>query len=168
MLKASPRKIKSAPKSLRIAVGAVLIVSLIVAGFWTYISADKQSTGRLDAILTISDETREPIDTYKLETVSTVADAARGLSGRSGLDAGTGMLFSFPQLAERCMWMNDMRFSIDIIWLDTDKRVTSIAPDLSPESFLQPYCAQAQYVVELPAGSAAKQGLRVGQVVDLR
>ena len=66
------------------------------------------------------------------------------------------------------MWMKDMHFNIDIIWLNESTRITSIAPDLSPSTYPQTYCADAKYVVELPAGEAARQGLRVGQTVKLQ
>jgi hypothetical protein len=89
----------------------------------------------------------------------------KGLSGRSGLAAGTGMLFSYEDSSEHCMWMKDMKFNIDIVWFDDSQRITSIVPDLPPDTYPQSYCARGKTVLELPAGTAAKHGLRVGQII---
>ncbi len=104
---------------------------------------------------------------YTMETVVDAADQVKGLSGRTKLPPGDGMLFKYPNLQQRCMWMKDMNFNLDIVWLDASKRVTSITPNLSPASYPQSYCADAQYVIELNAGETAKHNLRLGQVVML-
>jgi hypothetical protein len=103
--------------------------------------------------------------TYNLEIVTDSAGQAKGLSGRTSLGKRAGMLFSYGDLQQRCIWMKDMHFSLDIIWFDASHRVTSIVPNLSPSTYPQSYCANAQYVVELNAGEVAQHGLRPGQVV---
>lgn len=168
MPKANLKKIKSALSPYLIAAVIALLCLGGVAGYLLLRAGGSHQNGSAPTTkLMIPNGTRGPARTYTLETVSTAADQARGLSGRRGLDASTGMLFSYPNVAERCIWMKDMRFNIDIIWLDDTNRVSSIVADLSPKSYPQNYCADAKYVVELPAGAAAEQGLRVGQVVKL-
>jgi uncharacterized membrane protein (UPF0127 family) len=78
------------------------------------------------------------------------------------------MLFTFPgEREERCIWMKDMKFTIDVLWLDRNKRIVSAIANLTPASYPQKYCASAAYIVELPAGTIRGQGLRTGQTVSL-
>jgi hypothetical protein len=97
------------------------------------------------------------------------SDSARqaGLSGRKSLAAHAGMLFSYPSSAVRCYWMKDMNFSLDIIWLNTLKRIEYIQTDASPKSYPQQYCPHqpARYVIELNAGTAQSVGLHNGQLL---
>jgi len=76
------------------------------------------------------------------------------------------MIFPYDKESEQCLWMKDMLFSVDIIWVGADKQVTSIKPNLSPDTYPDSFCAQAQYVIELPAGEASKSNLRIGQKLN--
>jgi uncharacterized protein len=93
----------------------------------------------------------------------------RGLGGRTSLDAGHGMVFPYSGPGQRCFWMKDMTFSIDIIWLDTAKKVGHIEKNLSPDTYPQSYCpdVDAQYVVELQAGASDKLGIVPGDTLAL-
>ncbi len=108
--------------------------------------------------------------TIKLERVKGSIDLTNGLSGRESLDEDSGMLFDYEGggVTQRCMWMKDMQFDLDIIWLDSDYRVTSIIPNLTPATYPQSYCANAQYVVEIAAGQAAARGVRIGQLIPIK
>jgi len=107
------------------------------------------------------------------EFVALVSDSDRfreeGLSGRSGLKPGEAMLFIFDTPDFLGFWMKDMRFSIDMLWLDADKRVVSSEKDVSPATYPQIFypTTLAQYVVELPAGTLASLGVRSGDVVSI-
>lgn len=103
----------------------------------------------------------------------TIADTdesrEKGLGGRDGLTSDEGMLFVFPDDGQRLFWMKDMRFSIDILWLDSRGRVLFIAPAVSPESFPATFgpTVPSRYVLELPANFAKNNGISVGSAVDL-
>ncbi len=75
------------------------------------------------------------------------------------------MLFVFEGVAVQCFWMKDMHFSIDIIWLDAEKRVVHIEKDVSPETYPRTFCPSkpAKYVIELSAGEASRSSIRPGQ-----
>ena len=45
-------------------------------------------------------------------------ERSQGLSGRPNLAAGTGMLFVFEQAGSYAFWMKDMRFPLDMVWID--------------------------------------------------
>jgi uncharacterized membrane protein (UPF0127 family) len=101
--------------------------------------------------------------TYQLETASTAAAKEQGLSGRAGMPVNHGMVFTYAVSGQQCFWMKDMRFSLDMIWLDSAHKIVKITPDLAPKTYPANYCALAQYVVELNAGQAAQAGLQLGQ-----
>lgn len=130
------------------------VVILAVAGAVSIFSANPKPALRLNQI------------TYALEIVYTTAAQQKGLSGRAGLTANTGMLFRYDTSAERCFWMKGMKFNIDIIWADASRRVTRIEAGLSPNTYPQSYCAEAQYVIELNAGEAVRNGLKMGDKLD--
>ena len=103
---------------------------------------------------------------YQLEVASTPAAQQQGLSGRDQIAGDKGMLFTYPKLDDHCMWMKDMKFDIDIIWLNAEKRIVSIVPDAKPSSYPQTYCAKSKYVIELQAGQTTARGLRVGGTME--
>jgi len=106
---------------------------------------------------------------FTLDVADTAGKQHLGLGQRTSLEIGEGMIFVYPKPGERCFWMKDMRFSIDIIWLDADKKVIHVEPSLSPDTYPQTYCPKegAQYVLELGAGTAGSVGLKVGDIAVL-
>lgn len=90
----------------------------------------------------------------KVEVAATEAAREQGLSGRAGLEAGHGMLFIFPESGLYGFWMKDMKFPIDVVWLDEDKKVIDIARNLQPSSFPQVFYppVPVKYVLETNPG----------------
>ena len=105
---------------------------------------------------------------YTLEIADTDLLREKGLSYRPSLDTHTGMLFVFTVPGTLKFWMKDMNFPIDMIWLDADKKVVHIEHSLSPSTYPQSFGPEipTQYVIEIPAGEAAKVGLTVGDIVS--
>lgn len=98
----------------------------------------------------------------------TEASRQQGLSGTKPLGENEAMLFVYDFPTRPGIWMKDMNYSLDIVWLDETKKVIYIERDVSPETYPRVFLPQtdAQYVIELPAGFASKHGLRLGQVVN--
>lgn len=112
--------------------------------------------------------------TVRAEVARTLAERRQGLSGREGLAEGTGVLFVFPMLDQHRIWMKDMRFSIDIVWIaggvivDTHEHLPVPPPGADPASL--PYFnprPQALLALELPAGTVAAHGLIHGRQVRI-
>lgn len=102
----------------------------------------------------------------KLEIVDTEDKRQQGLSGR-GLITG-GMLFVFDDVSQdHCMWMEDMNFAIDIIWLDESKTVVDLKQSITPATYPASFCPsqKALYVIELGAGEAAINRVAVGDTL---
>lgn len=106
---------------------------------------------------------------YTLEIVASKAAQTKGLGGRENLAQERGMIFVFEKPDKQCFWMKDMQFAIDIIWLDSAKKVTSVVPNVSPDSYPMQYCGDAttKYVIELNAGEAKRAGITLGSVLQL-
>lgn len=87
-----------------------------------------------------------------------------GLSGRQKLRDGEGMLFVYESEQELGFWMKDMEFAIDIIWINSHKRVLGVERSVSPETFPYVYrpSSPAQYVLEVSAGYAQLNNINEG------
>ncbi len=100
----------------------------------------------------------------KIELADTELKRQQGLSGRDKLAEDTGMLFIFDEPKTYGFWMKDMRFAIDIIWLDSNWQVIGLSQNISPStypiSFYPP--KPAQYVLEVNAGWVAQNNIATG------
>ena len=87
-----------------------------------------------------------------------------GLSGVAGLKNDEAMLFVFPQEGLWGFWMKDMQFSIDIVWLDKEKKVVSFEKNVSPDTFPKTFFPKtnAMYVVEFIEGTVEKNKVHIG------
>lgn len=153
---------------------ALVFVSALFVGSYFYYSIsnqreDEQFTqfGTYDACLA-SPQSLSVDSCIQVEIVNNQRELIRGLSGREKLEGGTGMLFDFGSPGRRCMWMNEMKFGLDMVWLDNQKRITAVEESVLPESFPELFCGgdKDRYVLEINEGEVAKQGLSVGQYVD--
>ena len=96
---------------------------------------------------------------------ATPEEQRQGLSGRTGLDTDQAMLFTFDTPGEQCFWMKDMLFSIDMVWLGSDKKINTIESNVSPSTYPdQNFCPDqpAQYVLEFAAGTAETNKWQTG------
>ncbi len=99
-----------------------------------------------------------------VEVADTIVKQVRGLSGRQPLKENEGMLFAYENPRVLSFWMRDMRFPIDIIWIDEGRDIVGIASNLSPDTFPQTFSSAVpvQYVLEVPAGWAELHGVAIG------
>ena len=104
-----------------------------------------------------------------VEIAQTEEERTRGLSGRNSLGTVQGLLLVFPTNDYHGIWMKEMKFSIDIIWISDDLRVVHIEQDVSPQSFPKVFESpeQARYVLEMKAQSTSLLGIGVGNKVEL-
>lgn len=103
--------------------------------------------------------------TFQIEVAVSPAAIVQGLSGRPNLEEGAGMLFIFSGVSRQSMWMIDMKFHLDIVWLDESFIVVHITYNTPP-------CANAQncpsyssvrrvkYAIEMTAGAAEAYGFK--------
>ena len=83
----------------------------------------------------------------------------RGLMGVADLPAGQGVLFP----GTSSVHTHFMRFPIDVVFLDDERRVVAIRPKLRPWRFAS--AKGARSVLELAAGECARVGLAKGDAL---
>lgn len=88
---------------------------------------------------------------------------ASGLMFVEDLEENEGMLFIFPEEAQRVFWMKNTKISLDIIYLDKNFKVVSFYQSTKPDQIEQVYPSNkpSQYVIEVEAGWALKSGLEI-------
>lgn len=97
----------------------------------------------------------------------------QGLSGIQQLSRDEGMLFVFPYSGQHGIWMEDMNFALDILWLDEEGTVVDMiesAPVPSADDEKLPIYHNvdpAKYVLEAAAGTVRTAGIEVGERVIL-
>jgi poly-gamma-glutamate capsule biosynthesis protein CapA/YwtB (metallophosphatase superfamily)/uncharacterized membrane protein (UPF0127 family) len=106
----------------------------------------------------------------RAELATTEAEQLQGLSGRPLLAANTGMLFVFQNSADWGIWMKDMNFPIDVLWVTNGLKVSDIVENMLPSSYPNIYTSHVptKYVLEVPAGTVKEYGITVGQSTILK
>lgn len=109
--------------------------------------------------------------TLVAEIADTDKKRSTGLSGRESLEEGSGILFVFDKASDHSFWMKDMKFPIDIIWIN-NKKVIDISHQIQPEEkdprFLRIYkpVRDAKFVLEVNSGYARKNNIKIGDTVQ--
>ena len=93
---------------------------------------------------------------YKIEFAKTYSQQELGLSERPCFPKDGALVFLFPTDDTFGIWMKDMKFAIDVLWLDKDKKVVHIVENMDPKSYPTVYYppTDARYVIEVNAGQA--------------
>ena len=105
-----------------------------------------------------------------VEVSDTPEKRSLGLGKRDKLKKGWGMLFVFEKRIPHSFWMKNMRFPIDIIWLD-NQRIVELAENVPPPQegespkVMEPRLP-SNFVLELESGRARALGLKVGQMLS--
>jgi len=158
----------------------ILIILVIIAGVSAALivgdTKPKKSTGvtqntgcgpyRHDGELTIN-RTRIFVEATKSQ-----AEFTKGLGGRPCIPDDQGMFFAFQNPGQYKFWMKDMKFPIDILWINTEHRVAGIELNVSPSTYHSKYPFfendqdhPAQYVLELKANKARDLKVDLGTPV---
>ncbi len=99
--------------------------------------------------------------TLQVQIADTKPLQTRGLMFQEKLPYDQGMLFIFEGDDTRSMWMLNMQFALDLIWIDSDGKVVYIEKDAQPcKSALETMACTftngngkpAKYVLEVTSG----------------
>ncbi len=99
------------------------------------------------------------------ETAKTDSERAVGLSNRSELAENGGMIFYFENSSiNNCFWMKDTLIPLDMIFLDSSKKIVTIHQNVSPSTYPDNFCpdTESAYGLEINPGKSQEYGLRVG------
>jgi uncharacterized membrane protein (UPF0127 family) len=115
-----------------------------------------------------------------IEIASTSEKQEKGLSGKSKLMEFVrdqkirteGMLFIFDKSKILNFWMKDMKFDLDIIWLDENLKIVHVEKNALASSYDKQNPANstiysngnnlAKYVLEINSGLSSKLNLKIG------
>lgn len=105
-----------------------------------------------------------------VDIAATSAEREVGLGNRAPLTENQGMLFLFDTSDYHTFWMKDMRFAIDIIWLQDDTVVyieKNARPQPSQEALkLFKPTQKANKVLEVRSGWANQNNLKIGDRIS--
>ena len=96
-----------------------------------------------------------------------------GLMHRKNLKKNEGMLFITTKESKYGIWMLNMKFSIDIIWLDANGRIVDIKENAEPSHFVfssetfKPKF-KAKYILEINSGASKSIGISIGSIINLQ
>lgn len=170
----------------------VLLLGLVLGGAWIYLSVkqeqqrviDDVADGKYQTPVATSTETspenwqalypntvsiRIKEATVYASVADTLPERMQGLSDTPFLPDNVVKLFAFGSPGEHSIWMKDMNYPLDIIWLDEDGTIVHIEPSVSPDSYPNSYApsSPALYVIETNAGFTASNSIAVGDKVAL-
>jgi uncharacterized protein len=103
-----------------------------------------------------------------VEIVATEEARSQGLSGRTEMTT-SGMLFVFDTNDYHGIWMKDMLFPIDIIWIDENLTVVGIESSVQPNSYPKTFrpSVPVRYAIETEDRYTETFLIRVGDKVRL-
>ena len=104
---------------------------------------------------------------FQVEVMREEADRAQGLMYRRSLAPDRGMLFDFGRVEPVSMWMKNTYLSLDMLFIRPDGTIARIAADTEPLSTRTISSGEpVNGVLELPAGTAARLGIKAGDRVE--
>lgn len=110
---------------------------------------------------------------YNLYISKTSQQLEKGLARFDEIKDNEGMIFIFDTPGTYSFWMKDMKFNIDIIFLDENKKVVNIFPNVKFDTYKSPYDYEnfkpdyeSKYVIELKEGEIKANGIKVGDMVE--
>ena len=148
-----------------IKVAVVMLIIIIILTAVSIITAPKKIIGTPQACF-------KHDMCFNLAIARTPQEQETGLSNYTTLDKDAAMLFIFEKPEIIRMWMKDMKFPIDMFWLDTNNRIVHIEKSVEPcrpndcPVYEPEY--QAIYVIETRAGFAKDNNQFDGDTVELK
>lgn len=171
----------------------LILFALIGGGAWIYFSVKYKQKEINDAVargdyeIPMTDARQEqmgkdgdwhqyyhdliPITIGATSVQASVADSIvekiKGLSDTPLLPVGIVKLFAFNEESEHAMWMKDMKYPLDIIWVSKKGVIVHIEENLSPDSYPKSFESSkpSWYVIEANAGFVASSSIKLGDTV---
>lgn len=143
----------------------ILTLSLVLfsCSFLFYVTGGEKATDFDNSHLIIG------TTSFDLIIADDEMERIKGLSGRESILANQVMLFVFPNIDFHGIWMKDMNFSIDIVWLDQNFRVSDLKQEISPETFPEVFKpkTKSRYVLEFPAETLKNLQINIGDEIKM-
>ncbi len=151
---------------------------LMIAGFLGYSRTieQKEAAGQCTIETYAPDATFPDVSGFEPKKVCVEFEWARttdeqkvGLSKYETYDDVKGMIFAYETPVQACIWMKNMKFPIDIVWVNSEREIVKIEVNVSPKTYPTTFCSEepAKYVLELNQYVSEYAGLKVGQLLPL-
>lgn len=150
---------------------AIMVVVALQA--YKYLSARdvagfNRNLENYNAKLQIYDHESKKIASFKIAIANTEERRMYGLMFLDKLPKEYGMLFPFNHSQEVLMWMKNTEIPLDMIFIDADYEIATIAENAKPGSLdLISSRREVKYVLEVNAGMAKELGIEVKQKVQI-
>jgi uncharacterized membrane protein (UPF0127 family) len=119
----------------------------------------------------IKNITRKKILVRKIEFADSIGKKTKGLMFRDSLAKDAGLLMTFDLERKHEIWMFGMRFPIDIVFIDSAKRIVDIKHSVRPMG-RNPFTWRiyrpkkpCRYVLEVNAGLTRRTGTEMGDTL---
>jgi uncharacterized membrane protein (UPF0127 family) len=148
----------------------IVFIGIIFAVFITFIFIqfkpldNNASTANTAQKVTIKDQT------FKVSIAKTEEEKQKGLSGLDSLRLDEGKLFLFEKPDTYAFWMKDMKFPIDIIFINGTKIVSiteNAKPVKSGELPIYQPTGPSDKALEINAGLSKKYNFKQGDTVTI-
>ena len=176
--KKAPAQLKNQSKSdkvLKLSLSRIVILILVLAlvSFFVFNNFLKNNepemkyyTFKKEGELTFSDSLGNAKVKIDLEIADNDYERQLGLMNRNSMEETQGMLFIFSYERLQSFWMRNTLISLDMIFINKDKRIVTIHKNtevLSSQSY--PSSEPALYVVEVVGGFTDKYKIKVGDKI---
>ncbi|MEN9921967.1 MAG: hypothetical protein RL097_243 [Candidatus Parcubacteria bacterium] len=107
--------------------------------------------------------------TVEASVADSLSERITGLSNTPFLPETVVKLFVFGTAGTHSIWMKDMNYPLDILWLDQAGTIVHVEKQVAPESYPKSFSSPtpAWYVIEANAGFVSKYDISVGEKVVL-
>ena len=106
---------------------------------------------------------------FTVEVAQTPKQLEYGLMFRESIDDDKGMIFLFPDEAQRGFWMKNTLVFLDMLFVDAQGKIVKIHPMARPHdetAIMSDYPAKA--VIEIRGGLAKELGISAGDRVEFK
>jgi uncharacterized membrane protein (UPF0127 family) len=161
---------KSKVKTIKV---VVIVLILAIAVFFIYNNFLKENNNEVhyykfikEGELTFSDSTGNQKIKIDIEIADDEYQRQLGLMNRQSMDELNGMLFIFPEERFQSFWMLNTLFSLDMLFINSNKEIVTIHKNTKPLSEQSyPSSKPAQYVLEVNAGFCDRHNIKEGDKV---
>lgn len=107
--------------------------------------------------------------TVRASVADSLPERIQGLSDTPFLPDNFVKLFVFGVYGEHSIWMKNMNYSLDIIWMDKEGKIVHIEENVSPDTYPQSFNSPipAWYVIEANSGFVEENDVEMGDIVTL-
>lgn len=161
-------------KSFRKKFGVIALILALILFFIINNFVNKESEPEVkyykftkEGELVFSDSLGNMKAKIEIEIADTEYKRQLGLMNRKTMEENQGMLFIFNDDSMRSFWMLNTLISLDIIFVNKDKRIVTIHKNTTPLSQQSyPSTESSIYVVEVISGYCDRHNIQVGDKVS--